>query len=260
MLKKLFKQEILSTYKILGSVNLLLLLIALALSLAVPDLSLAAEGEEASAALLLTVLLLVVLESIVSYTTAILLAIRYYKSMYGREAYLTHTLPVTAGQLLCSKILAYLFWCLVNCIPIAAAGFAILRSLQPLMLFRAILAAAAEALAIPASGLLLLGAAVTLTAMLSGASLTFGCINIGGQFGKQRILAAVISYAIFYILIQFGLSALSTLFSLGVIRDDFISGGAEILRFSVSLLVLWNLLNLLFFWLSWFLSSKRLNL
>lgn len=42
--------------------------------------------------------------------TLILLAVRFHKSMFGREGYLTLTLPVSTGQLLLSKSISSLVW------------------------------------------------------------------------------------------------------------------------------------------------------
>ena len=51
------------------------------------------------------------------------LGIRFYKSMYTDEGYLTHTLPVTSHQLLLSKILVMAAWNLISTLAILASMF-----------------------------------------------------------------------------------------------------------------------------------------
>lgn len=49
---------------------------------------------------------------------AIYLAVRYYKSMFTDEGYLTHTLPVTARQILVSKVIVISVWELIGSIAV----------------------------------------------------------------------------------------------------------------------------------------------
>lgn len=48
----------------------------------------------------------------------IYLAVRYYKSMFTDEGYLTHTLPVTARQILVSKVIVISVWELIGSIAV----------------------------------------------------------------------------------------------------------------------------------------------
>ena len=72
----------------------------------------------------------------VSLGISIYLAVRFYKSMYTDEGYLTHTLPVTARQLLLAKGIHMAIW---NCLTTLAivvsfmiCGGMILLFLNPL--------------------------------------------------------------------------------------------------------------------------------
>ena len=42
------------------------------------------------------------------------LTIRYYKSMYSNEGYLTHTLPITGNQLFLGKLIHFVIWRLIT--------------------------------------------------------------------------------------------------------------------------------------------------
>ena len=56
-------------------------------------------------------IVILVASSIVTY---VLMAGRYYKSIFTDEGYLTNTLPVTSDQKILSRFLIFLFWGLVN--------------------------------------------------------------------------------------------------------------------------------------------------
>lgn len=57
---------------------------------------------------------------------AVLIFVRFYRSMVTDEAYLTFTLPVPASKLVASKFLSSLVWMIFGGIAVAAAGFILL--------------------------------------------------------------------------------------------------------------------------------------
>ncbi|MBE6724529.1 MAG: hypothetical protein E7576_04920 [Ruminococcaceae bacterium] len=59
----------------------------------------------------------------------VLIFVKFYKSMVTDEAYLTFTLPVTAGQLIGSKFLAAAVWTLIGGVVIACASCVIAAGL-----------------------------------------------------------------------------------------------------------------------------------
>ena len=61
---------------------------------------------------------------VVPCATSILIVVRYYKSLYTDEGYLTLTLPATRGQLLFSKAFAACVWSILD-LAIVIAGLAI---------------------------------------------------------------------------------------------------------------------------------------
>ncbi len=63
------------------------------------------------------------------YGAIIYLAVRFYKTMYTNQGYLTHTLPVTPGQLLTSKILVSGVWTLFVYLAVFASIFILLFGL-----------------------------------------------------------------------------------------------------------------------------------
>lgn len=51
--------------------------------------------------------------------TFVIIIRRFYKNVFGREGYLTLTLPVSSHQLILSKLLASLIWTVFNAIILA---------------------------------------------------------------------------------------------------------------------------------------------
>ena len=52
----------------------------------------------------------IILLTCAAFTTAIIIAVRFYKNTYSDEGYLTHTLPVKRGTLLLAKVIAGTIW------------------------------------------------------------------------------------------------------------------------------------------------------
>ena len=77
---------------------------------------------------LMTIMLYVFMLVGVSYGMMIYLGIRFYKTMYTDEGYLTHTLPVTKGKLLASKILVSGIWYMLVLIGIMSSVFILVVS------------------------------------------------------------------------------------------------------------------------------------
>ena len=46
---------------------------------------------------------------------------RYYKNLFGREGYLSFTLPVTVGQHIISKLLIALLYCVISLVTVVVA-------------------------------------------------------------------------------------------------------------------------------------------
>ncbi|MCH5343841.1 MAG: hypothetical protein J1E64_07360 [Acetatifactor sp.] len=71
----------------------------------------------------------------VMYGAYLYLLIRFYRSMYSNEGYLTHTLPVTPQQLLISKLLVSGVWCFITevvaCLSIFLLVFVFIWGLIP---------------------------------------------------------------------------------------------------------------------------------
>ncbi len=221
MLGKLIKYEWKGTYKvcclILACVAAFTVLGCLSLKMPALDAALRAveNGGSVGASFgiwdgmaVLTFILYVLALTGASYGILIYLGVHFYKSMYTDEGYLTHTLPVTADQLLVSKILVGGIWMILVLLAIAAsiaalfsAFFGMYLQITPVEIFQEFGAAMAELFG--GAGEMLrvrvihLAVIVILTCLIGSfcsIAMLFGSITIGQLFSKYRALMAIVCY------------------------------------------------------------------
>ena len=133
--------------------------------------------------------------------------VRYYRSMFTDEGYLTHTLPVSARELLLNKVITMSAWNLITMAGVIVSlmifGGVAFLSLAPLdgAFAREVTRALAELpeifsssemagfQAFCASLILML-----LTSAFSGTMILIGAITLGQMVRKHRILGAIGAY------------------------------------------------------------------
>ena len=204
MLKKLIKHEWISGWKIPTILVGVLLVISLlaGLTFAAPVW----ESEMTGLSLLLVMVWLLYYFALIGVSVGVMLylAIRFYKSMYTDEGYLTHTLPVTSHQLLWSKMLYIAAWMVISTIAIlisgAIFGFMALFFLQPdgmgvmeslTMIWGEVVAEfGTESVGKFGISTLFMG----ITGVCSGTMLLVGSITIGQLVGKHKVLGSVGAY------------------------------------------------------------------
>ena len=133
------------------------------------------------------------------------LGIRFYKSMYTDEGYLTHTLPVTSHQLLLSKALVMMAWNLISTIVILGSMLVfglmvasvlgaedIIRSFREAYLEFRRLWVIGELRGIGTFFISLV--LFVLTSCISGPMMLIGAITIGQQLRNHRILGSIGAY------------------------------------------------------------------
>lgn len=110
MLKKLFKYEWKFFWKVPTAINLFLIIITIVgvISLASPFWETEARGMDIMFGLAIFFYILAIAAGSIAVTVYI--AIRYYKNVYTDEGYLTNTLPVTARQIVLSKLFTGMIW------------------------------------------------------------------------------------------------------------------------------------------------------
>lgn len=142
MLGKLMKYEWKNTWKAgcLMLLGIFIVTVAGCIVLQMPGgvVSNLVDGNEANAAqtwlvissFTATLILYVIMLLASTWGMLIFLGIRFYRSMYTDEGYLSHTLPVTANQLFLSKVLVSGVWYLFIMIGIGISIVALLVSLM----------------------------------------------------------------------------------------------------------------------------------
>ncbi len=208
MLGKLFKHEFKDTAKILLPLNLALIGVTIIgmiiLGLKVFDFEGVAMGFLAASMVFFYVLAIIAL-FIVTY---IYLMIRFYRTMYSDEGYLTHTLPVSTFSVFNVKLLVSVFWAFLTMI---------LAVISVIALFCTVLQSAGELTSsewnyvlyelemffdksVPA----LIGKCLLymLVSCLSGLLMIYCSISIGQLFNKYKVAASIVTYIIIYIVLQ----------------------------------------------------------
>ncbi len=114
MLKKLFKYEWKHFWKIPASINIFLGIITFigVISLASPFWSLDLAGIDIMLGLSIFFYVLAIAAGSIAVTVCV--AVRYYKNVYTDEGYLTNTLPVTARQIVISKLSVGILWSIIT--------------------------------------------------------------------------------------------------------------------------------------------------
>lgn len=216
MLGKLIKQEWRSTWKVPTLLIGILFLVTILLSLSVGLSTWEMERVEVDYMALLLILLYYAVWIGCTWGVILYLAIRYYKSMYTDEGYLTHTLPVTTNQLLVSKALNFWIWNLLATVAIAISAcvfiavISVLRSGDLSFVVEIIDgckqvcdAINSSAYALPWQFFMISILVCMVISSLSGVLMIIGSVNIGQLWARHRVAGAVLVYIGIYLVQQF---------------------------------------------------------
>ncbi len=240
MLGKLIKQEWLSTWKIptvlIGVVFAAATIFGLFCASPVWDL---VDWWGADVILSATILLFYGAIMCCGVGTSIYLAVRYYRSMYSNEGYLTHTLPVTSNRLLLSKMINFSIWellsiiCVIFNIMLFVAFIALsgmgYRSLFES--FRDVLTGIQDVLNSEfAAGwelFMVLTIILILVSTVSKSLLYMGSVNIGQLWARHRVAGAILVYAGVTVAVQVVTQAAMIIFmtsadQLGMLQNDYV--------------------------------------
>ena len=187
--------------------------------------------------------------------TAVLLMVRFAKSVHGDEGYLTHTLPVGVHSILLSRLLITvlslavalgvvclgIFLCTWNVDALSELGEALdFLGLDTALLWQAL--------------------ASVFVQLITTVLLIFAAISIGHSFNRGKAGFSIL----FYFALNTTASVLSTLAALLLTENLFVAEPAEIDSFTNSSFLISLCLNLIFcgvyYFISWIMTKKRLNL
>ncbi len=154
-----------------------------------------------------------------SIGTMLIIAIRFYKTCYTDEAYLTHTLPVSTKQLLAAKTISSVLCHLLSMVVIGVSVVLLLLVVVTHLINLGEIPAAeltkgfsevfaeldqefAREMGISFSGYFLYLGAVSLISSVCGIISLLGCVSLGQLYTKHRILGAIIAYFVMTFVLQ----------------------------------------------------------
>ncbi len=126
MLKKLFKYEWKAFWKVPTAINVFLGIMTFIgiISLASPFWELDIRGIEIMLGLAVFFYILAIAAGSIGVTIAI--TARFYKNIYTDEGYLTNTLPVTARQIILSKLFVGVIWSFITGAAVSISVFSLI--------------------------------------------------------------------------------------------------------------------------------------
>ncbi len=144
----------------------------------------------------------------VTYGLMIYLAIRFYKTMYTDEGYLTHTLPVTPNQIFLSKILVSGCTYLVIEIAVIVSVLALIFSLFGgiivqqgysvwelfSMIFEELAVVFEEEMGFDLIRYIITVVVMGLIGPFLSITLLFGCITLGQLSKKHKVVMSILAY------------------------------------------------------------------
>lgn len=196
---------------------------------------------------------------------------RFYKNLLGDEGYLMFTLPATPAQQILSKLTTGLIWMFVGMIVCILAVLLFAWNLPDITAIPSIPASFQAQTGMSFYSALFLFGLFMLLVFANAYLYFYLCIAIGGQWPQNRLLASAVAYLILNAVLQFvvffGIIAAALIFSSADI--SFFRSLQSLAKQSptgffygmlgVSAVVM-IVLNLVYFFVTRWLLSKRLNL
>ncbi len=276
MLGKLIKQEWLSTWKIpavlIGVVFAAAMIFGLFCASSVWEL---VDWWGADVILSVTILLFYGAIMCCGVGTSIYLAVRYYRSMYSNEGYLTHTLPVTSNQILLSKMINFSIWELLSAVCIMFnimlfVAFIVMREVGYRSLFESFGDVFADVQSILSSEyatgwelFIILTIILILVSTVFKSLLYMGSVNIGQLWARHRVAGAILVYAGVIVAVQVVIQAVMIIImtradQLGMLQNDYAFSFLN--QVMVVLLLLQIVIGVVMYVVSLLILKKKVNL
>lgn len=214
-----------------------------------------------------------------NYGIIIYMGVRFYKTMYTDEGYLTHTLPVSKHQILVSKILNSGLWTILMMIGIELSVVILVlsmigafipegytwadlwREIEPELgymneMFR-------DILGMSMNGYFWMMLAASLISPFCSMIILFGAISIGQLFTKHRVLMAIVSYVGIMIVANIITSTVQSIFSVNQmsrsVSDNVLVGGY--VNMSVWLSMTFSIVEAaILYFVSYYVTTRKLNM
>ncbi len=221
MLRKLIKYDFKALSRYLIVIHAMLLITAVLGRLLFVGRIMSDPGRLSNAGAIATIIgiiIYVILFMTAVFGTMLMIAICFYKNLYSDEGYLTHTLPVTRGQLLISKTVSGSVWMLLDMMMVILSLFILVLTRPVLDSFSSSWDELLSAMGFPAStgyGKILLAFAVLfIVSAVGNVVLIYVSITIGQLFSNHRVLGAVVVYFVINTIVSIICSIAGTVFSM----------------------------------------------
>lgn len=202
MLGKLIKQEFKATYKIILFVLALTLVFGVLGRFIFTSTLLSANPNTVQLITGATfVILYIGLIFVVSFACQLYIAVRFYRSLFSSQGYLSFTLPVTPTQLLHSKIIVGSIWGISSIATIFSALFITCYTPTVAAMFQTAFMNDATLNSFFIQ-MICYTVITTILGVISGQIMIFSCICIGQLFNKNRVVASIVTYGIMYTVLQ----------------------------------------------------------
>lgn len=215
-----------------------------------------------------------------NYGIIIYMGVRFYKTMYTDEGYLTHTLPVSKHQILVSKILNSGLWYVLMELGVILSVFVLVfsmigafipdgyswadlwREIEPEMdyvneMFR-------EVFGMSVNGYFGMTLVVSLITPFCTIIVLFGAISMGQLFTKHRVLMAILSYVGIMIVASIISSMVQSAFSASQMMMNYATGNAlagGYMNMTMWVSTIFSVVEaVILYFVSYYVTSKKLNM
>lgn len=205
-----------------------------------------------------------------SYAMMIIVAVRYYKTCYTDQGYLTHTLPVSATNLLNGKLIASVLsrlWLVIlimlSLLCLFAVGithFSVVFSTDLWEIINEAMPLASDILAeemgINLGSFFGLITFYSVIVLISNTLIIFASISLGQMYTKHRILGSIIAYITVSFVIGIIFSLGFTIYAVVTSMNTIFDYNAFIVVFSIMYLIV----GIISYIISLYMMNKKLNL
>ena len=209
MLSRLIRHEWKETWRIPVISFIVILFLTLVCFICFRQMEPPADENSINAGAFVIMMLYCLIISCISMVVTIYIAIRFYRNLYTDEGYLMHTLPVTPRQLILAKLLVAALWVFVLSMLALWAICCILLFGLPAMalvdmpvLISSLMEYFPQIFGMGPVAFLLFYVVLSLVSAFSSVLIAYAAVSLGQLFTKHKVMASVLCYIGFTMLIQ----------------------------------------------------------
>ena len=209
MLSRLIRHEWKETWRIPVISFIVILFLTLVCFICFRQMEPPADENSINAGAFVIMMLYCLIISCISMVVTIYIAIRFYRNLYTDEGYLMHTLPVTPRQLILAKLLVAALWVFVLSMLALWAICCILLFGLPAMalvdmpvLISSLMEYFPQIFGMGPVAFLLFYVVLSRVSAFSSVLIAYAAVSLGQLFTKHKVMASVLCYIGFTMLIQ----------------------------------------------------------